>query len=295
MSKARIAALAATLLAAGGIAFAAAPAHATSLTCTNTQSATTAPYGCGGLNTISGYAGGLLSLSTDGTNAYDSKPFVVEPTSTGATDQDFTVFADCGGSVACTSPADTSDGPGGLGVYVAAVTPGGDIANFTITGTPVTQTAGCVAADGSYSDKIPCAGATFTMGAGSYCLSVSEFTGPNGKLRWWAIERLCSTNGTFTYGTVTTPGTVTHSRANRWQEWAPAVGNGGLLMENVSLRNKFNSEYDLNITGAGGAGALLQAYQDNGGGTAARNDLWDYTACTPPGSLLSVFGTYGSC
>jgi hypothetical protein len=249
-------------------------AHATSLSCTNTQSAVTSPYGCGGLQIAPGYPHGALDMAT--TTTSDSAPVVVQPDSISNSREDWTVFP-LGGSL--------TDGPGGLGDYVAMATPFGHVAHFQITGA-VPNTGGCAFALGTYTNMTPCPGATFKALSGTYCLSVANFTGPNGKLRWWALLRLCSTNGTFVYGTGTGPGSVSFSFANRWQLWAPVTGDAGLKMVNVSLHNRFNSDYDLNITGAGGAGQQLQAYPDNTGGHA--NDQWDIIGCTPPITLLST-------
>jgi hypothetical protein len=264
-------------------------ANATTLDCTNTQSAVTSPDGCGGLQIAQPYGGGLLDMSTNG-NVYDSAPVTVEPDSINAASEDFTVFA-VGGS--------TTDGPGGLGEYVAMITPDGKVSRFTVTTAgPAADIGGCVGGLGTtpgtvFTNAVPCGDVKFTAGPTDYCLSVSQFVGPNGKDRWWALDKLCSTNGTFTYGTNTTTGSVSPSFANRWQVWAPVTGSHGLQMVNISLRNKSNSNYDLNITGSGGPGVQLQAYPDNTGGSS--NDSWDYIACTPPGTLLSVFGTYGAC
>lgn len=279
--KSRFAAGFLTLLAVGGLGFAAAPAGATTLTCTNTQSAVTAPYGCGGLEIAQPYSHGQLSLSTNGVQA-DSAPILVEPTNIASAAQDFTVFAD--------SFYGTTGGPGSLGEYVAMVTPDAKIANFRITAAG-SSGIGCVntpnpAPAAPYTNAVPCAGAQFQVGANVYCLSVANFVGPNGKLRWWALERQCSSNGTFTYGSPSASGTVTHSFANRWQEWAPVNGVKGLKLVNVSLRNRNNSEYVLNITGGGGAGQQVQAYPDNSGGVA--NDQWDIDGCTPPITLLNT-------
>lgn len=271
----RIAALAGGAILTAGLALAGTtPAHATSLSCTNTQSAVTSPYGCGGLQVAPGYPHGALDMAT--TTTADSAPVVAQPDSVTNSHEDFTVYA-LGGSL--------TDGPGGLGDYVAMQTPTGHIAHFQITGA-VPLTGGCVGALGTYTNAIPCPGATFRALSGTYCLSVANFTGPNHKLRWWALLRLCSTNGTFTYGTSTGPGSVSFSLANRWQLWAPVTGDAGLKMVNVSLHNRFNSDYDLNITGAGGAGQQLQAWPDNSGGVA--NDQWQILGCTPPITLLST-------
>lgn len=266
--------VAVTALALGGFLAAAWQAGATTLSCTNTQSAITSPYGCGGLQIAPGYPHGALDMAT--TTTSDSAPVVTQPDSVTNNHEDWTVYA-LGGSL--------TDGPGGLGDYVAMQTPTGHIAHFQITGA-VPLTGGCVGAAGTYTNAIPCPGAIFKALSGTYCLSVANFKGFNGKVRWWALLRLCSTNGTFVYGTQTTPGSVSFSFANRWQVWAPVTGDAGLKMVNISLFNRYNSDYDLNITGNGGAGVQLQAYPDNTGGM--RNDQWDIIGCTPPITLLST-------
>jgi hypothetical protein len=347
MSK-RIAAIAATLLTAGALAFAASPAHATTLTCTNTEGVTTvvgAAYGCGGL-AFNGDSGGFSLADTVNSlgNSYDSAPIVIEPSNETSPRLDFTVFnvcstgntrhtgkngsgnnypvnkcspettaplvtPNCDGEtnvptttgVACPALPETLSGPGALGIYVALITPNGKVPDFTVTGgndstDPLTGATGtCNQVEGqTYTNTIPCPGETFTAGPETYAISVAEYVGPNGKDRWWALDRQASTNGTFTYGTAITPGTVSWSSANQWQEWAPTIGSAGLLMDNISLDNINNSEYDLNVTGNKfTAGTQLQAYQDNNGGVV--NDMATYTACTPPGTLLSVFGQYGLC
>jgi hypothetical protein len=273
----------------GGLIGLSPASRATTLDCTNTQSAITSPDGCGGLQIQQPYSAGVLDMSTNG-NRYDSAPIVVEPDSINNASEDFTIFPING---------NTTDGPGGLGEYVAMVTPDGQISSFTVTTDgPAADVGGCVGGSGTatpstFTNAVPCAGVSFTAGASDYCLSVAQFVGPNGKDRWWALERLCNTNGTFVYGSNTKAGSVSASFANRWQEWAPIIGKSGLQMVNISLRNKSNSNYDLNITGVGGVGTQLQAYPDNSGGGA--NDSWTYIACTPPGTLLSVFGKYGAC
>ncbi len=259
-------------------------ASATTLACTNTQSAVTAPYGCGGLEIAQPYAHGALSLSTNGVIA-DSAPIRVEPTDVSSSAQDFTVFA-VGGQ--------TTGGPGDLGRYVTMITENAQIPSFTVTA-PGTGP-GCSSATdntmgSTYKNAVPCAGTKFAVGPGVYCISVAQYTGPNGRLRWWALERQCSSNGTFVYGTPTSAGSVSPSHANAWQVWAPVNGTSGLKLVNVSLRNKSNSDYDLNITANGGAGTQVQAYPDNSGG--ASNDQWTISGCTPPITLLST--SYWAC
>jgi hypothetical protein len=333
--RSKVLATAAALVLAGGIGVLGVDigtADATTLTCTNTQGVTTvagAAYGCGGAAIIAGYPSGSLSLAATVNAAgqtYDSAPVTAEPTDELSPRLDFTVFNLCdpnlsspaetvGGSFnvhECTAPAATPPAPGspplpetlsgaGLGLYVVMITPLGQVADFTVTAAaPAAVTASsdysgtCLQVPGSsYANTVPCPGETFEPGPGTYCISVADFKGPNGKVRWWALARQCDTNGQFTAGTAVTPGTVDWNVANKWQVWEPQIGSSGLLFENASLRNRYDSEYDLNITGARGAGTQLQAYPDNAGG--AVNDQFDYTACTPPGTLLSVFGRYGLC
>jgi hypothetical protein len=258
-------------------AYAAGGAQATTLSCTNTQSAVTSPYGCGGLQIAPGYPHGTLDMAT--TTTADSAPVVAQPDNINGTiapHEDWTVFPENGS---------LTSGPGGLGEYVAMQTPFGHVAHFQITGA-VANTGGCAFAVGTYTNMTPCPGATFKALSGTYCLSVANFRGFNGKVRWWALLRLCSTNGTFVYGTSTGPGFVSFSFANRWQLWAPVTGDAGLKMVNISLFNRFNSDYDLNITGGAGPGVQLQAYPDNTGGH--NNDQWDIIGCTPPITLLST-------
>jgi hypothetical protein len=288
MSKAKIASLIAAIT-VGVFALAAAPAaHATSLTCTNTQSATTAPYGCGGLQIAPGYKDGVLDLSAQ--NVYNTQVTTAADSAMNSS-EDFTVFALNGL---------TTGGPGDLGEYVAMVTPLGKISNFTIV-TPVSSPpAGCVdgATGTNYTNAIPCAGVVFTAGPSTYCLSVSQYKGFNNKTRWWVVLRDCDTSGTFTYGTSTKTGGVTSGHANHWQLWGPTLGpaNTGLGMVNVDLWNKNNVDYDLNISGMLGAGTPLQAYPNT---SWSPNEEWDVIGCTPPVSTLvtagQIPGSYDLC
>lgn len=283
--KAKAAAFALPVLAAGGIAFTAAlPANATTLTCTNVANATTSPFGCGGLQSDS-TTNGTLDLAHV-TNVYNAPVTVQADSST--TSEDWTAFA-----VKIGSAPYTTGGVGGLGEYVAMDTPNGQIPRFTID-TPSTAV-GCTTDNTTgttYTNAEPCAGAVFTAGADDYCLSVEHAT-INNKYRWWSVLRECNSNGTFTYGTPTEPGFVTTGIGNAYQEWAPINSSAsGFLMDNVWLRDHSNVDYDLNITANGGAGTMTQAWPETG--VAALWEQWGIIGCTPPANLLSV-QTYVNC
>jgi hypothetical protein len=99
-----------------------------------------------------------------------------------------------------------TDGPGGLGEYVVMYTPDG-----------VEQTT-------------------------KYCLSVESLdNGPKGAARWNTVLRDCASNGDFTYGNGDTNNSVSSSRANAYQVWAPVSGPSGLIMVNESLSHGFKS------------------------------------------------------
>jgi hypothetical protein len=269
--RSRIAAvLASTVLAMfGSLAFAGS-ASATTLTCTNLAGATSGPLGCGGLQTAAGYTRGVLDIAPDGN--YNNAVVRVQPDASIKT-EDWTAFA-VGGL--------TTGSEGGLGRYVAMFTPLGQIPSYTTGGV-------------TYTNSVPAPGTTFTAGPDDYCISVtSEFNGPKHAARWNVVLRPCNTNGVFRYGTGgTTPsgtGSVTFGAANAYQEWAPINGEFGLELDNVWLRNHHNTEYTLNITGAGGAGTHLIAYPNS---TPALNESWGLIGCTPPANTLST--GYVSC
>ena len=277
---------------AGGLVLATAPSSlATSLTCTNTQSATTAPYGCGGLQIAPGYNHGVLDLAAD--NTFNDQVTVQLDSATN-TQEDFTVFAD-GGLL--------TGGPGDLGKYVGMVTPLGKVSNFTVTAAGGATDNECVGnAPGdlnkNFTNAVPCAGVHFIAGPTTYCLSVSQYKGFNGKVRWWVVQRDCNTSGTFIYGTPTTVGSVQPGFANHWQLWGPVQGpaNTGLGLVNVSLWNKNNVDYNLNISGGLGAGTPVQAYPNTGW---SQNQEWRVIGCTPPVSTLvangQIPGSYDLC
>ena len=279
--KGRYFALAGTLAAAGGLALAMAPAASgTTLTCTHTASATTSPIGCGGAQSAS-HTHGTLDMAVLGTgnvngNYYNS-PVGVLTDSQAQIREDFTVFALSG---------QITGGPGNLGRYVAMYTPNGRVQQFTGTvgGVP-----------GTYTNAKPDAGTTFTAGANAFCVSVTQIAnGPHGALRWNAVLRNCNTNGTFTVGTdsttAPTENSVTYSHANRWQLWAPAIGSHGLELINVSLRNRSNVDYVLDIKGNGPSGSRLLAFP----GHDALWEEWSIIGCTHPADELNV-GSYQFC
>jgi hypothetical protein len=259
----RIAALAAGAILTAGLALTGATtAHATTLTCTNTASATTDPIGCGGLQSAF-TAHGTLDMAVLGTGTasgnYYNSPVGVQTDSQANVREDFTVFA-VGGA--------TSGGPGNLGRYVAMYTPDGKIPGFTAQ---------------------PAPGTTFTANSSDLCLSVvSENNGPKGAARWNAVLRNCNTNGTFTMGNDTTvENAVTAGHANAWQEWAPVTGASGLLMVNDTLSHGFRSgnvQNVLDIKGNGGPGTALLAYPENDG----LNEQWSIIGCTQPADVLST-------
>lgn len=276
----RLVAAAAIPLAVGlavGVAVVAPSAQATTLTCTHTAGALTSPIGCGGAQSAL-HTHGTLDMAVLGTgNAngnYYNSPVGVMTDSQSQIREDFTVFALHG---------DITGGPGNLGRYVAMYTPNGRVQQFT-------GTVGGVF--GNYTNAKPDADTTFTAGANTFCVSVTQIAnGPHGALRWNAVLRNCNTNGTFTMGNDTTvENSVTFSHANRWQLWAPVIGSNGLELINTSLRNKFNVDYVLDIKGAGGTGSRLLAFP----GHDALNEEWSIIGCTHPADELNV-GSYQFC
>lgn len=253
-------------------------AQATTLTCTNIATATASPFGCGGLQSA-GTLRGTLDLAHL-SNVYNTLVTVAPDASN--VSEDWTAFK-----------VDGLAGPGNLGIYVAMDTPDGLIPDFTT----VTSPPGCAHASGTtYANAYPCAGETFTAGPNDLCISVehaSRVPGTNGKLRWWSVLRSCNTNGTFTYGTAATSGTVTAGFANQWQAWAPVISGSGYILVNTWLRNHDNLNYVLDITGNGGGGTAVQAYPEND----QVNEEWGLIGCTLPASHLGgvVTPPYVNC
>jgi hypothetical protein len=260
-------------------------ASATTLTCTNTNNALVSPIGCGGLQ-FAYTAKGVQDVAAGGdfwnahvTTALDStsNPF-----------EDFTVYA-LGGL--------TTDGPGGLGIYVAMYTPLGKVSGFKIDTLPAgytgTDTVGEV-----LTNAYPVPGSTFSAEPNDYCLSTeSADTGPHHAARWHVVLRTCSTNGIFTYGndvtgTGHTLNSVSTSTANRFQLWAPVTGMSGLLFINDSLSHGFkagNTPYVLDDPAFGGPGSWLLAYPENDG----LNQEGSIIGCTQPVTLLDT--SYANC
>ena len=242
-------------------------AHGTTLTCTHTAGAVTVPIGCGGAQSAT-TAHGTLDMAVLGTaNAsgnYFNSPVGVKTDSQGNIREDFTVFA-LSGSI--------TGGIGGLGSYVVMYTPNGHVPGF-----PAGQ---------------PAANTNFTPNFQDFCLSVTQLpNGPRGALRWNAVLRNCNTNGVFHMGnnTAGNENSVSFSFANRWQLWAPALGASGLEFVNVSLHNKFNQPYVLDIKGSGGDGSRLLAFPTHNG----LNEEWSLIGCTHPADELNV-GSYQFC
>jgi hypothetical protein len=232
-------------------------ASATTLTCTNIAAATASPFGCGGLQSA-GASHGLLDLAH--TASVYNALVTVQPDAS-VTSEDWTAFKVAGLS-----------GAGGLGVYVAMDTPDGLIPSWINSG--VTHT-----------NSDPAPGETFTAGPNTLCISLEHAAavpGTNGKFRWWAVMRQCSTNGTFTYGTATSSGTVTAGLANQYQAWAPVISSDGYLLVNTWLHNHANVNDVLDITANGPAGSVVQAYPEND----QINEQWGLIGCTLPASQL---------
>jgi hypothetical protein len=274
----RFAALAAGAILTAGLATAGTitAAQGTTLTCTNIAHAVTTPIGCGGAQSAL-TTHGTLDMAVIGTaNAngnYFNSPVGVKTESLSATREDFTVFA-LSGSI--------TGGLGGLGSYVVMYTPNGHINSWTHVSGPtgVSQ---------------PAPTERFNAGFNDFCVSVTQIpNGPHHALRWNAILRNCSSNGVFTMGdnAAVTPveNAVTFSFANRWQLWAPTLDANGLEFVNVSLHNKFNVPWVLDIKGNGGDGSALLAFPSHNG----LNEQWTLIGCTHPADLLNV-GSYQFC
>jgi hypothetical protein len=305
--RARLAAGAAAVVAVAGLAFAAGTASATTLTCTNVANATLPPVGCGGAQ-LAYQSKGVLDLAVLGQGStsgnYWNSPVGFLTDSTSAAREDFTVFA-VNGSI--------TDGPGGLGEYVAMYTPDGNVPSFTGTVKGV---------HGTYSNTTPDIGTSFNPGTNVYCLSVENLNnGPKGALRWRTVLRTCNTNGSFEYGnnsecptpvitvtpdvttaavTCTSYNSVSSSRANRYQIWSPVSGSTGLEMINESLSfdhphgtNPSNTPYVLDDTAFGGTGTWGLAYPENDG----LNQQVSVIGCTDPLKGLEALlpSTYYNC
>ena len=264
----KMAATAAGFVLAGGAVLAvAAPAGATTLTCTNIASAISGPIGCGGLQL--GYtANGTLDLAGGGN--YWNAPATVQLDSQANSNEDWTVYA-ISGSV--------TDGPGALGEFVAMYTPLGKIPSFTHVGGP----------GSSGTNATPVPGEVFTAGSSDYCLSV-ENIGTGAALRWKTVLRNCNSNGDFTEGANTGAApfnAVQPGHANAYQVWAPVTGHDGLLMVNDSLSRGYkhnNTPYVLDDSGWGGAGTQAIAYPENDG----TNQVWSVIGCTDPVKALNT-------
>ena len=229
----------------------AATASATTLTCTGTANQITPPLGCGGAQ-LAYQAKGILDLGALGGNYWNSKVgFLTDSTS--ASTEDWTVFA-VDGSV--------TDGPGFLGEYVAAYTPDGKFTSFTQGGT-------------KYTNAVPAAGSTFSVGANVYCLSVENlYNGPKGAVRWHTVLRNCNSNGAFTYGGSETPKQIGGSTT-------PPIFTG----TGFSYSNGYNNV--INVTFAGGTGINVTGSGVSGNGPSwaiAPNTSFTvtYPTTTPP-------------
>ena len=347
------AATAVLTLVTGAGAVAASTASATTLTCTGVANQVTPPLGCGGAQ-LAYTAKGTLDLAVLGGNYWNS-PVGFETDSVSTPAEDFTVFAVNG---------DVHDGPGYLGEYVAVYTPDGKFASFTQGGI-------------TYTDAVPAAGASFTVGANVYALSVEKLdNGPKGAAREWGVLRNADSNGIFTYGktvtddvcaatptpptscssapsfssggtyindtgnvinvtvsgdtsadvtgsgvsgsgpswavapgteftvtftgspvswTVTTDNSISASRANRYQVWAPVSVSDGLELINESLSGGFrnggtgNTPYVLDDKGFGGTGTRALAFPENDG----LNQQFSIVGCTEPVTGLNT--SYALC
>ena len=235
-----------------GLGLAAGAAKATTLTCTSVASSTVSPFGCGG-DQLAYSAKGALDLGVLGTGAgvgnvagnYWNSPVGFLTDSTSNSREDFTVFA-VDGSV--------KDGPGGLGEYVVMYTPDGVIPGVT----PQRW------------HRVLTLRRTTTA-----CRVENLNNGPKGAVRWHTVLRNCSSNGEFTVENGTNSdspnNSVTSSRANKYQVWAPVQGAHGLVMINESLSGGFrnggtsNTPYVLDDTAFGGSGTQALAFPENDG------------------------------
>ena len=260
----RFAALAAGAILTTGLALTATTADATTLTCTHTAGATTAPIGCGGIRSATTAHGDLdlAVLGTGGTSGnFFNSPVGVSADSQSNVREDFTVFA-VGGAI--------TGGPGNLGEYVAMYTPNGKIPGFTTQPAP-----------GSRSRRTPptCA-----------CPSCSS---PSARTARSAGPR-CSATATPTARSTSAPtprpATRTASPAatrtpTRCGHRSPA--RTACCSPTSRLSHHFhsgNTLYVLDIKGSGAAGSRLLAFPENDG----LNQEWSLIGCTHPADVLST-------
>ena len=135
---------------------------------------------------------------------------------------------------------------------------------------------------------------TFTGGSG---VAVTG-SGVSGNGPSWAVAP--HTTFTVTYTTAptwawTTDNSISSSRANRYQVWAPVSGSAGLEMINESLSGGFknggtgNTPYVLDDKGFGGTGTRALAFPENDG----LNQQFSIVGCTEPITGLNT--SYALC
>ena len=252
-----------------GLGLAAAPASATTGTCTAHAGALTppSPIGCGGLQLL--YAGhGDLGISAAG-NFSNAK--VVMAAEASNSSQDFTVF-----QLPDFHTGSPFAGEGNLGEFVAMFTPLGQI-----PGNP-------------HNDFDP----SSALGHKSmqFCISVqNQLVRVRGHLvqRWKGVLRNCWSHDTTFFGpSGAVPGGVSHP--NPYQVWEPIVGDGGLSFVNKALLSRSlrhglggNGNYVLDDSGFGGPGTQVIAFLQKSGGTTSQNQEWRVRGCTDPGASLN--------
>ena len=270
-----------------GTAVLAAPAGATTSTCTNIANPTSPPIGCGGIY-LPGMGSGTqpnsssLTLSATGSSWNDK--VVIEPYSASDSSEDFTVFEVCNtvagprtAASPCGSGTPTIDPISGRNEYVAEYTPNGDNVDgnaipANLTGTP--------AADASNS-------------LDNLCISVEK---PAGWKHWWTVLRTCSTYGAEFFGgspaplpSGGVPGVVTSTNpnhANPYQIFSPVPVTGGYVLAEDAVSGGFhsgNSLQVLNDTAQGGAGTWQMLYPE----TDTANAIWKVIGCTNPVTSLT--------
>lgn len=270
----RITVLAAGVIAAAGLAMAAAPAaHATTGTCTNIATPISAPIGCGGVFLPllgSGIQPNASSLTLTAPSDVWNAPVTLTPYSASDSTQDLTVYQACAFTAGNAPVAPTEAFPcgingtpvidpvSGFGEYVAEITPGGNHIGGTINS------------------------------LSNLCLSVEAVAdGPlnvfrHHAIRWHAVLRTCDTYGAhFTAGTPDPPsghgipGVV--NLANHFQTWSPIPAAGGYVLANNALSgNAFNHPYVLDARG--GHGPSVIAFPEND----QANQTWKVIGCTQP-------------